>query len=126
MVCWADCTFFRRYRPRLLAESAADVNVALTSPNAWAYDTRGRVTSETVNAGTAYTTQWTSYNSADLPLTMQYPDGENVNYTYNSRMLLDSVIGTSTYVASTTYDSAGRINLRMFGNTTQTDYDYYP
>src|SRR5262245_46362097 len=41
-------------------------------------------------------------------------------------MLLNSVIGTSPYVSSTTYDSAGRINLRAFGNTTQTDYDYYP
>jgi len=57
---------------------------------------------------------------------MEYPDDERVHYNYNSRMLLESVIGTSTYVSSTTYDSAGRMDLRTFGNGTQTDYTYYP
>jgi len=71
------------------------------------------------------TSTWT-YNAADLPLTMTYPDSEVVTFGYNNRMLLDTVIGTSTYVGSTTYDSAGRIDLRTFGNTTQTDYSYYP
>jgi RHS repeat-associated protein len=96
-----------------------------TVTNSWAYDTRGRVTSETVNPGTAYTTQW-EYNSADLPTLMKYPvDNEQVNYTYDNRMLLYSVIGASTYVASTTYDMAGRIDVRAFGNNTQTDSDYF-
>jgi len=40
-------------------------------------------------------------------------------------MMLKSVAGTNTYVSDTTYDSAGRINLRTFGNGTQSDYDYY-
>ncbi len=57
---------------------------------------------------------------------MTYPDGEVVNYEYNDRMLLDKVYNlTSTYVDSTTYDSAGRMDVRTFGNNTQTDYDYY-
>jgi RHS repeat-associated protein len=108
----------------------SNVSNGQTVTNLWTYDTRGHVTSETVNAGIAYTTQW-DYNSADLPKWMKYPDDETVNYTYNDRMLLDSVIGTSVigttvYVSSTTYDAAGRIDLRTFGNTTQAAYVYYP
>jgi YD repeat-containing protein len=59
---------------------------------------------------------------------MKYPvDNEQVNYEYNDRMLLNRVFSTtSTYVDSTSYDPAGRIDLRTFGNTTQTDYVYYP
>jgi YD repeat-containing protein len=94
----------------------------------WTYDTRGRMISEskTITGGGTFNSSWT-YNSADLQTGMTYPvDGEVVNYTYNSRMLLDSVIGTSTYISSTTYDAAGQIDVRSFGNNTQTNYDYYP
>ena len=48
-------------------------------------------------------TQW-GYNSADLITWMKYPSNnssevsEQVNYTYLNQLLLDTVIGTSTYV----------------------------
>jgi len=42
----------------------------------WLYDSRGRVTKETkVIASVSFVTEWT-YNLADLPETMKYPDGE--------------------------------------------------
>jgi YD repeat-containing protein len=95
----------------------------------WTYDTRGRLDSESRNITGAgiFDTSWT-YNSADLPITMTYPDDEEVAYDYNNRMLLNSVTGTSTYVASTIYDSVGRMDLRTFGTSPalQTDYVYYP
>jgi RHS repeat-associated protein len=70
-------------------------------------------------------TGWT-YNSADLPITMKYPDNEIVTYTYDSRMLLDTVIGNSTYVSDTQYDSAGRLLTRTLGNGLTQTYNYYP
>jgi RHS repeat-associated protein len=81
----------------------------------WAYDARGRVTIENKRIGSQiYTTQWT-YNSADLPVTMTYPDGEVVTNTYNSQMMLESVFGDSTYVFDTNYDFAGRLTQRRLG-----------
>ena len=38
----------------------------------------------------SYTTSWT-YNSADLPVTMIYPNGETVNFSYNAQMLLQGL-----------------------------------
>ena len=61
-----------------------------------------------------------------MPVWMKYPDGETVNYTYNSRMLLDRVIGTTTYVSSTLYDSTGRMTNRALGNGLTQAYTYYP
>ncbi len=93
----------------------------------WGYDARGRVISETktITGQPAFTT-FQSYNSADLPETMTYPDGEVVTNTYTPQMLLDTVSGTSNYVTDSTYDSAGRLKNRAFGNTTQSAYTYYP
>ena len=58
----------------------------------WSYDGRGRVTSSTqsVSGAPSYTTSWT-YNSADLPVTMTYPSGEVVTFTYNTQMLLQGL-----------------------------------
>jgi len=92
----------------------------------WEYDTRGRAKKETktLTGNPSYITQWT-YNSADLPLTMTYPDGEVVTNNYTSRMLLNSVIGTNNYVQSTTYDSAGRMTNRALGNGLTQNYAYF-
>lgn len=91
----------------------------------WVYDARGRMVNESKTIdGQTFITRW-GYNSADLATTTTYPDGEIVTSTYNERMLLDKLTGTDSYVQSTTYDSAGRMDVRTFGNTTQTDYDYY-
>jgi RHS repeat-associated protein len=90
----------------------------------WDYDTRGRTTREvkTIN-GTSYTTQWT-YNSADLPVTMTYPDGEVVTHTYHRQLLLDKLMSNrdannaaNNYylVQDSLYDEAGRITRRDLG-----------
>jgi RHS repeat-associated protein len=94
----------------------------------WTYDIRGRALSENkqiMPGGGQYITYYT-YNSADLPVTMTYPDGEVVNFTYSNQMLLNSVIGTSTYVQSTAYDSASRMTSRILGNGLTQNYTYYP
>lgn len=92
----------------------------------WTYDNRGRIIREAKNiSGTNFATSW-AYNSADLPISMKYPDGEVVNYTYTARMMLDTVIGSNTYVSSTFYDSAGRMTSRTLGNGLTQTYTYYP
>jgi RHS repeat-associated protein len=90
------------------------------------------MTSEVKVIGTdQFKTMW-SYNSADLVKTMTYPGGnagqagEVVTSTYNRRMGVDGVTGTSTYIQSTTYDAAGRLDIRTLGgNQVKVDYDYY-
>jgi RHS repeat-associated protein len=104
---------------------------------AWTYDARGRLLSESkalTGAGT-FDTSW-AYNTADLPISMTYPDGEVVAYNYNSRMLLEGLRDTNgtpgdpsadySYVAATTYDSSNRITSRELGNGLSQTYTYYP
>ncbi|GIK10551.1 MAG: RHS repeat protein [Chloroflexi bacterium] len=75
----------------------------------WTYDARGRVTSENkqITGGGQFVTAFT-YNDADLPVTMTYPDGEVVTFEYNN-MLPVSVTGTSKYAQTIAYDSANRM-----------------
>jgi YD repeat-containing protein len=101
----------------------------------WSYDARGRLQYETqvIDGSGIFQTQY-AYNSADLPVWMRYPanntgeQGEIVNYTYNTQMLLDQVTGTDTYVDDTWYDAAGRVTLRELGSnyTLGQSYAYYP
>ncbi|MCZ2290060.1 MAG: hypothetical protein LC138_14600, partial [Anaerolineales bacterium] len=76
----------------------------------WTYDARGRVTSENkqITGGGQFVTAFT-YNDADLPVTMTYPDGEVVTFGYNNNMLPVSVSGTDTYAQTIAYDSANRM-----------------
>jgi hypothetical protein len=74
----------------------------------WTYDPRGRVTGEQrMFIEAAYSMGWT-YNSADLPTTMTYPDNEEVTHVYNSRMLVETLTGSAAYVTGTAYDASGR------------------
>jgi YD repeat-containing protein len=92
----------------------------------WTYDNRGRLASESkvITGSSPFVTEWT-YNSADLPKTMEYPDNELVTFNYDSRALLDYVIGADTYVSATEYDSAGRAKSRSLGNGLTQSFDYY-
>jgi len=94
--------------------------------SSWDYDERGRLKNEskTIGGGSPFITEWT-YNSADLPKTMKYPDNEIVTYNYDNRMLLISVLGNSAYVSDTDYDSAGRMTSRLLGNGLTQTYGYY-
>ncbi|MBL7943020.1 MAG: RHS repeat protein, partial [Flavobacteriales bacterium] len=94
----------------------------------WSYDPRGRVVSEVKTiSGEPFSTVW-QYNSADLPIAMTYPDNETLTYGYDNRMLpttVNSSLGGMSYVSSSTYDAAGRMNTRALGNGLTQTYNYY-
>ena len=103
----------------------------------WAYDQRGRVTSETKTIGTdVFTTEWPAYDALDRLTEMIYPgsnsggSGEPVAYAYNQQGLLNSVVGDKAYVESSSYDEASRLTGRVQRNSdTQswsTTYAYHP
>jgi hypothetical protein len=53
--------------------------------------------------------------------------GVPVFLAYNLAGLPQSITGTLPYVPSTTYDAAGRVELRVLGsNVLQQDYVYFP
>jgi RHS repeat-associated protein len=104
-----------------------------TGSTAWTYDARGRMTgqSKTLTGYGTYATAY-GYGPADQLLWIRYPGGaggelgEQVDYTYTEQLALDSVAGSSVYVADTQYDAAGRIDLRTYiPGALQTDYSYY-
>jgi YD repeat-containing protein len=76
----------------------------------WSYDARGRLISEVKTiASQSFTTSW-SYNSADLPVSMTYPDGEVLTYLYNPDGTLRSLLSSTgeTYLAEMRYDESAR------------------
>jgi RHS repeat-associated protein len=106
----------------------------------WTYDTRGRMTKETktVSGAGTFVTQW-GYNSADNVIWMKYPGGnasqtgEQVNFTYLPQNLINTVIGSTTYIKGSTYDATARLDLRELGLNSstgdpilKTDYTYFP
>jgi RHS repeat-associated protein len=87
----------------------------------WTYDARGRVTQESKHIdGVAgyFDTSWT-YNSADLPLTMTYPDDEELTYTYLNDGTLDTITSSlgQVYLADVKYDAARRITSMDYGDS---------
>jgi len=99
----------------------------LSGSTTFTYDVRGRQTrvDKLVTPGT-YSTQY-SYDSLDRVVTMTYPNGESVGYTYNSQGLLDkisSVIGT--YVANLDYNAVDKVNSMTTGNGKVTTYSFHP
>ena len=120
-------------RARVAARGAITYEPADTGPDSvtgmssWAYDARGRVTSETQTMdGSVYTTGYT-YRADDQVETTTYPDGEVVTTSYDNRRLpirLTSPQGI--YVNSSSNDAEGRLDLRTFQpGGLQTDYVYY-
>jgi YD repeat-containing protein len=94
----------------------------------WRYgDVRGRLTQETktITGGGSFVTEWT-YDAADLPTWMRYPDGEQVTTSYLRQKLVNGVSGSSVYAQATQYDAAGRVELRTLGsNQVRTDPGYF-
>ncbi len=103
----------------------------------WAYDARGRMTQEskTLDSSNLFTAQW-DYNSADLVKLMKYPSNNlggitpQVDTTYHPQKLLNTAASSTTYVKSTCYDAAGRVDIRLLGDSggaaiLRTDYDYF-
>ena len=93
-------------------------------PSSWEYDYRGRLVKEIKRIDNqSFTTEW-DYNSADLPVTMTYPDGETVTNQYNSNMLLENVAGAETYASAFSYDSANRLEALTIGTSLGQRYYY--
>ena len=112
----------------------------------WEYDLRGRLIHEArtiidfqdpanqqddLSLGT-YHTYW-SYNPDDSVRQMVYPNGETVNYAYNSQGLIGQVYSvqdvtdtTRFYVSATDYNAGGQAINRTFGNGINQTFTYYP
>ncbi len=100
----------------------------------WKYDARGRMTEEKkiITDGGTFLTQWT-YFSNDQVESITYPGnasggaGEVVNYTYLPQGTLDTVKNSAIdYVSDTKYDEASRIVERIFNNSLESNFSYYP
>jgi YD repeat-containing protein len=89
---------------------------------AWVYDTQGRVTSQTntFTGQTALTTSWT-YDAMNRPLTMTYPDGENIALTYNAQNQLATL---GARVTASNYNAANQLTSLTLGNGAITTYTY--
>ena len=71
-----------------------------------------------------YTTQWT-YNAMDRVMSMAYPDGEVVSYTYNDQLLLSTMSGSGSYITSATFNELNKPDSVTFGNGKVTSYEYW-
>jgi RHS repeat-associated protein len=93
----------------------------------YAYDVRGRVTSETQTIdGTEYTTAYT-YDSDNSPTTVTLPNSEQINVIYDDVRRPYSVTSSDvgTIVTSTDYNILGLPTQTDFGNGTRTDREYW-
>jgi RHS repeat-associated protein len=92
----------------------------------WTYDLRGRMTSESKTIGAQNFLTSTSYNFADMPTSMVYPDGEGVNFEYNDQKLFEQLWNMQgNYAQDTEYDPAGRMTSRVLGNGLTQKYKYF-
>lgn len=94
----------------------------------WEYDERGRLALETktiTDIGT-YTTTW-GYTSSDQVAWTVYPSGEKVTSTYLAQGAPDGLYGDgwdALYVAGSSYDAAGRLVNREFGNAVESTFTF--
>jgi RHS repeat-associated protein len=73
-----------------------------------------------------YVTGW-KYDSWNRLLEMTYPDGEKVNYSYNTGGLLTAVASSAnTYVSNILYDKFEQRTNLTYGNGAVTTYQYNP
>ncbi|MCP5003591.1 MAG: RHS repeat protein, partial [Planctomycetes bacterium] len=89
------------------------------------YDELGR-TIETIKTvdGTPYSTE-TTYDALGRTKSLTYPDGEIVNYSYDTGGNLSSIYdGTTTYATHSGYNALGQNSNITYGNGVTTDYTY--
>ena len=73
-----------------------------------------------------YITNWT-YDCWNRIQTMTYPDGEKLNYVYNTAGLLTGINSSANnYVSNITYDKFEQRASLKYGNGTTTNYTYNP
>ncbi|MBI5804823.1 VCBS repeat-containing protein [candidate division TA06 bacterium] len=104
---------------------------SITDPSGTAsfvYNSKGQLTSEThLLAGLAngLTIERTYHPDGQLA-SLEYPDGEVVNYSYDYWGRPTSAIGASNYVTGATYTGISQLDQATYGNNLITDYDYNP
>ena len=93
----------------------------------YSYDDRGRLIQTNYNIDGNVYTILSSYDSMDRQSSIQYPDGEVVNYTYASQSgLLKSVSGAEVYLSNASYTALGQLSSFTYGNSVQTTNSYDP
>lgn len=97
----------------------------LTGRTEFFYDSEGREIKSIKYVDTnAYKVERT-YDILDRLKTLTYPDGEVINYTYDTNSgLLEKVQGEETYVPDISYNASGQIKTIQYGNETETSYNY--
>lgn len=94
------------------------------------HDQRGRVTKERREIEGSQYAIWRTYDKADRPVSVTYPDGEVVSYDYDSNPSNESGLPDdlssplSHYVWDATYDAAFRIDTLRLGTSYRTNYLY--
>lgn len=120
----------------------------LTGEEHISYDARSRVewitkrvpdsqflslpTSAKVIGLVSYTTAF-SYDSFDRVITVNYPDNDEINYKYNSRNLLDQIVGgiegltqNGNVINTIAYQPSAQLRSIDYGNGVRTTYGYDP
>jgi RHS repeat-associated protein len=106
--------------------STSNDNATITTN---AYDVMGRITSETMAIDCSSYTSYSTYDYAGKTLTLTYPDGYDVTYSYHDgASLLKSVAGSDGTVFATLedYESTGNLGFVTYGNNTASVYTYDP
>lgn len=92
------------------------------------YDKLGREVKSTKTVGTTPYSVERAYDTLDRLLTLKYPDGEVVHYSYDVNSGLLEKVSNSTdtinYVNSIDYNAQGQIKTIRYGNGTSTNYTY--
>jgi RHS repeat-associated protein len=93
----------------------------------FAYDSRGRAIGQTRTIDDrSFTMTTITFDALDRPLQVQYPDGTEIDLTYDQQGEDSLDVDSATLVSDIQYNSRGQITeIRRTGNLT-TDYNYFP
>jgi YD repeat-containing protein len=95
--------------------------------DSYKYDQRGRKIQEDRTMDTnSWTTKW-EYDSMDRVVRQTYPDGEIVQYSYNAQDKLAAIQrAAQTIMNNITYNAAGEMTQKSYGNGWNTAFTYDP
>ena|GEM_PF-3132555 len=95
---------------------------------AYVYDARGRVTNLTRSInGTNYPPLTTTYDAQDRPLTINFPNGDVLTYTYgdHGKAVSLTLNGSIALVQNASYNALRKITSLPLGNGLQTTWSYF-
>jgi RHS repeat-associated protein len=99
--------------------------IDLSGSTEFFYDNLGRETKSTKTvSGSSYTVE-RSYDALDRLVSLKYPDGEILTYTYNPQGI-ERVQGAVSYIANIDYLPTGQIAKINYANGVETNYAYDP